>query len=259
MEPFTIQLKISMHWKMTQVQLKYIVMNVFEYSQVNVVGKGAKYSRIFINNLVIRYSTITLWNAHIIFSNVILENVVIKSKRTDIVDKGHLRVEIYESTLHCSDTEVCGIDLVTGAPLKLSIFQTNLVHFSINLDVKEVMFLVNETDIKKSKIHVKARSPEYLRVPSVIQLSHVSITTESTLKATNHFMVKRSTELPNFSSTVVFDITNPSVIISESHFFHTHIEILSMTQNYEPILFSTLIEKSHFQNSNYEGDGGGLL
>ncbi len=231
---------------------------IFEYSQVTMPCNTAKACMIFIKNFVIRYSTIILGKGHVIFSNVLLENVIIQSNYTDILDKGYMQIEFYESTLYCFDDTMCGIELLQTTPLKLSLLRTQLMHFAINLDVREVMLIMNTTTILNSKINVKSRSPEYLRVPTVIQFWNVAAGKENIPPETNNFRVKRSTDPPNFSFTMVFDVTNPYITISKSQFFQTHIEIHSEKQNFEPILFSILIEDSYFVSGSHGGNGGAL-
>ncbi len=219
-----------------------------------------KICKISIVHVTIKYSTIRLGNVQVTFSNVTLEQSLIEDL---INDTGNKQIQLYDSNLICFEQNNCGIHLENITAAKVVFKRSHLSNFRIECSISQLILVFYQTDIIMPSIKINIKSFEYLKILAMIQFERVRVLktrdlfTDMTKKEVPP-KVKRNVEQKSLENSIVLDITNPYIILKESHFAEVHMEIQSKRQHFEPVSFLLLFERSSFINSHYVGNGGGL-
>ncbi len=225
-------------------------------SEITLSCQVDKICSMLLSHVVVKDSTIRLHNIYVIFSNVTLDQTVIE-KAPFYSEKGNNQIQFENSTLTCSEPNDCGLYFTNISATKIIFVWSNLNNFRLEVLTSQLIFICHETYISMSRININVRSFEYLKIPAIIEFDQVKVVGNKVGKAVPH-KVKRNVESKSTEYFIIFDLTNPYVVIRESYFNGIHLHIQSNRQQYEPVLFSILFERCYFTNSHHVGDGGGL-
>ncbi len=103
---------------------------------------------------MIKGSTLTVGNVNAMFVNASLDDVLIQSNFTDNRGKDPIQLEFSQSTLTCSSNTACGLIISQDIPLKFTLLKSKLRQFEVNLDVKETLVIMNDTELTQPNINI---------------------------------------------------------------------------------------------------------
>ncbi len=95
------------------------------------------------------------------------------------------------------------------------------------------------------------------KIPAIIEFNKVKAVGNKVSKDIPK-RVKRNVESKPTNYLILLELTNPYVVIKESHFVGIHLDIQSNRKQFEPVFFVLLIERCSFISSHHIGEGGGL-
>ena len=210
-------------------------------------------SHVKIVDFTIKDSSIELGNVHVTFKNVIFEQVMIQDR--EMVPH---QLYIEQSSLSCSSPRACGLLLLNSSVVKCVIMNSHLNGFKLDLNVREILLVINDTVIVNPAINVKVYSNTFLRIPSFIQFDKLTVNPQTAVRDTTSIRDKRSIGPVILNSAIVLLLTNPYLSISRCNFYQTHIMISANKEEFDQAYFWAAISNTKFVNSYYEGDGGAL-
>ncbi len=236
------------------------------------VGKTC---RVFLTDVIVKYSTIWLSNIYITFSNVTLEQSIVQgaphffNEGSNITfikmtfDKPLMhdnQIHFKDSTLSCFEPSNCGLYLTHVSSTKLVVIRSYLNSFRLEINVSQLIFICHETHIIMPSVKVNVRSIEYLKIASIIEFDQVRVVRNRAQydKKEMPSKVKQNVEPELVDYYITFDLTNPYMIIKGSYFIGINLQIQSKRHEFEPVFFSVSFERNSFINSHFVGDGGGL-
>ena len=225
-------------------------------SEITLSCQVDKICRMFLSKVTVKRSIIMLHNAYAIFSNITLDQSLIKDVPF-YSGKGNNQIQFENSTITCFEPDNCGLYLTNASATKVVFASVHLNRVRIEISTSQLVVICHETHITMSSIHIKVRSFEYLKILSIIEFYRVTVIGNRAVidmpKKVKRNLQSKRTEYP-----IIFDMTNPYVILKESRFIGIHIDIQSYRQQFEPVFFSVLIERCSLTNSHYVGNGGSL-
>ncbi len=133
-----------------------------------------------------------------------------------------------------------------------------LYNFSLDIFVGQLMLILYDTQIILPMINVKVRSPEFLKVPSLIHFDKVMMVRNTSIPQKKEKLLKASLniESEHLEYHIIFDLINPYVIINDTYFDKIHMTVQSKRQTFESLFFHLQLEKCTFMNSFHVGNGG---
>ena len=234
---------------------------VFENITLEIAGNRTMTCIIIFTNVAMKKCRIVLFNTHVIFNNASLEQVLIEDKPF-LTEKGKIQVRFENSELLCQDMRTCCLKLVHSYTVRLISLNSHLMYFKFQIDVSIVMFTLVDTTLFMSGIDILSRFPEYLRIPTIVKFHNVTVDNKNPSQAIPSYTMFNGSMDPSLNvqdTTIVLAITNPYIIIKDSCFIKSPIEIYSFTTRFAPVFFSVSLIRSTFMHSNNNGNGGALL
>ncbi len=232
---------------------------LFKNSEIRLSCKKGENCRISFHDLRIQGGNIRMNNTYLISKNVVLEDTVIETL-PDLSISAYNEIHFEDSTLSCYEKQPCGLYLTDIHAVKVVFTSSQLYNYALNISMTQLMLIIYNTSLIMPHITVKVHSFEYLRVPAIIKLANVTMKGTGTpfVKKQKFFKVKRYENSQPIQNLIIFEVTNPQIMITDCRFIGIHLKVQSKRRYFEPIFFELLIEKSSFMNSVYIGEGGGL-
>ncbi len=228
---------------------------LFDNSKVVLKSTLGKPCHISFVNFTMKDSTIILKNVYATFKGVTFQQVFIQD-----VENVSTHVYFEGSSISCFKTTPCGLSLHNSGIVKCVITHSTLNAFTIDINIKDLMLVINHTVIIQADIHVGVNSAPYLRIPSFIQFHNVTVNTNNTIINPQHSFVRGKSSAQTFSSKseIALILTNPYLHIIGCNFHQTHVTISARRQEFEQAYFWGIIFDTKFVNSINDGDGGAL-
>ncbi len=228
--------------------IKVICRSCFiENYVINVFCKTGKVCSITFQGFNMKGGTIKLNNISMTLRNALLEKVYIGGFSIKNPSNGYNEIYFEDSTISCYDILKCGLYFTNISATKVAFETSYIYNFVIDISVGQLMLiLMNSHVIMPEIFKVKVTNIEYLKIPAIIEFYNVSV------------VKNRMTEPGSLKYVIVFDLTNPWIVIRDSKFDGIHLNIQSKRLKFDPEFFSLLLANSRLTNSIHVGEGGAL-
>ena len=198
---------------------------------------------------------IILNNVNVTLRNVILDESVIENLAY-LSENTYNEIYVENSTLSCYGNTKCGLHLANLTAAKVVFVGCHLYNFRLDISVRQLMLIFYDTFVNMPSINVKVKSFEYLKIPALILFDKVTMVRNQTIPKKSDILMKNTSEA--IDDLIYFELTNPDVVITESHFVGVRMEIQSRRQYFKPMFFVLVLERNSFLNGFHVGNGGGL-
>ncbi len=231
---------------------------VFKYVQINLSCRRGKICSITSWDIKTEGCTFRLNNVFTDLRNLILVDSIVQDHCSSICSYNEIYLQNAYISCNMFSRDKCGLYFTNTSSTKISIVNSHLYNFRLDIIVRQLLLICQKTNVTLPVINIKAKSFEYLKVPTIIEFDKVTM--ESFTKIMTPSKMKKKAKSYNVDYTMVLDITNPQVVIKDTCFNGTYMKIKSERQYryFEPLFFSLVLEKCLFINSAHVGNGGGL-